>query len=124
MYLFGNAIGDGEVFLRSFKGLGCYLDDLCLTPVNNLGERERQRYRELCVDDLALRLRAASPKAIVVVMKRIVPFVERAANHAGLTALPPIALPFPAQGNQLRYVEGLTLVLRDFRQEGILPSSL
>ena len=121
--VFGSAVGDGEQFLRFFKELGCFLDDLCLTPINHLDERERRRYREQSVGDLAARLRDASPQAIVVVIKRIVPFVVRAAHQAGFASLPIAALPFPAQGNQLRYVRELTIVLKDLQEAGRLISS-
>jgi hypothetical protein len=122
--VFGTSIGEGENFLRSFKELGCYLDDLCLQPVNHLSENQRQRYRDESVDGLAVRIQAASPEVVVVVMKRILPFVEQAAYQAGLAALPRIDLPFPAQGNQLRYVRELSLVLRDLQDTGILPVQL
>jgi hypothetical protein len=51
-------------------------------------------------------------------MKRIVPYVERAAHQAGYASLPTASVPFPAQWNQLRYVDELTLILKNMQAEG------
>jgi hypothetical protein len=48
-------------------------------------------------------------------MKAIEPHVQQAADQARLGQIPVFALPFPAQGNQRKYVAGLAETLRDPR---------
>jgi hypothetical protein len=68
---FERQFDSGEAFLRFFKALGCYLDDLCLTPLNRLDRRERKRHRTAGVDLLAERIRTASPQVVVSVMRAL-----------------------------------------------------
>jgi hypothetical protein len=110
--VFGNSIGSGDKFLQSFKDRGCYLEDLCPFPINHFSKPERRRYRRQAESDLVDRIRRASPQAIVVVMKAILPNVERALYRAGMASVPVCALPFPALGNQRRYVDGLVDLLQ------------
>lgn len=79
--------GVGETFLNFFKDKKCYLDDLCLEPVNNLAREIRQERRINGIPDLAARIEKMQPKAIVVVMKAIKREVREAVNEAGLTGL-------------------------------------
>ena len=101
--------------MKFFAELGCYLDDLCAVAVNHLDKGERELQRTAGITSLSARLRATSPKAIVVVMKAIEPHVQQAADQARLGQIPVFALPFPAQGNQRKYVAGLAETLRDPR---------
>ena len=112
---FGRQFGPGEEFLKFFAGLGCYLDDLCTVPVNHLGKGERKLQRTVGITSLSTRLRATSPQAVVVVIKAIEQHVRQAAGQAGLGQIPVFALPFPALGNQRKYVAGLAETLRDPR---------
>jgi hypothetical protein len=110
---FDRQFGPGEEFLKFFAGLGCYLDDLCVVPVNHLDRKQRELQRTTDITSLSSRLRRTSPQVIAVVMKAIEPHVLQAVGQAGFGRIPVFALPFPAQGNQRKYVEGLIKILRD-----------
>ena len=119
--VFGEQVGEGEQFLHFFKSIGCYLDDLCLTPINHLNDNERQRYRKQGVKELAERISTSSPKAVIVVMKKILPFVQQSILEVDLDAPRIESVPFPAQGNQLRYIKELTDALKSLQEANILP---
>ena len=107
-------------FLRGFEKLGCYLDDLCLEPVNNLPKVERNLKRREAVNGLSHRLTHITPKAVIVVMKAIVPNVRLAVRAASLSSVPTWHLPFPAQGHQRRYAQGLIDAIEELRRNGLL----
>lgn len=83
-------------FLQRFKRLGCYLDDLCLEPVNQLEPRERERRRVEAMQPLAERLRAYAPRMVVAVGKTTAaPHVLLALQQACMAGVPlhPVAFP-------------------------------
>src|SRR6266702_7852017 len=105
----------GGGFLDRFRALGCYLDDLCLVPVNHLkldnrlARTKRFRLREEGEAPLAERMRQYAPKAIVVTAIGIAENVGRAAAGAGFGDLPRPALPFPGRKpHRDRFVLDLT----------------
>jgi hypothetical protein len=104
---------DGKEFLDSFKAQGCYLIDLCDHPINHLPESEREEQRRRGATSLPERIAEHLPQASIVVMKAIAKYVQPAIGQAGLADLPCYVLPFPAMGNQKRYVERLVAVLRE-----------
>ena len=53
---FGTEYEDAGDFLVHFWRMGCYLDDLCMVPVNNLSNRERRAERRRGVGSLAERM--------------------------------------------------------------------
>ena len=110
-----------EDFLRAFQGLGCYLDDLCLIPVNRLAKAELKRHRRESVESLAVRIHAANPEAIVTVMRGITPQVERAVGRANLGRVPVCSVPFPTWGRHQQYIAQLKDILRRLQQVGTLP---
>lgn len=113
--------GQGTDFLQFFKSIGCYLDDLCLDPINDLDNSARRRRKHAAaVPSLAERIRSATPRAIVVVMLAISRNVQDAINIARIGRLSTYFLPFPAQGHQRRYVEGLVTTLQELRRTEIL----
>lgn len=110
----------GEAFLEFFRDLGCYLDDLCRIPVNQLDRLERSVARKAGVSELSARMRELSPKAVVCVMRGIEPFVRSAMSLAQLSSIPLYSLPFPSWGRQDRYVAGLAGILGELREAGTL----
>ena len=56
--------------------MGCYLDDLCLEPVNKLSNAEKRTQREEGIEPLAARIEAYNPLAYIVVMKGISEYVH------------------------------------------------
>jgi len=114
---FGPKCGHGADFLKFFKDHGCYLDDLCLRPVNNVKNKAmRNNLRKEEIGPLADRIRAYEPSSIIAVMLAIAGHVKESANIVGLTHIPFYSLPFPASGRHKRYVAELTSVLRDLRK--------
>jgi hypothetical protein len=102
--------GNRETFLDDFKRMGFYLDDLVLTPVNKLERRERSRRREEAVPELAKRLVKYKPKAVVVVMRAILPRVRQAMRIAGMS-YEPFCVPHPAFGNWTRFRDAMTEIV-------------
>jgi hypothetical protein len=132
MEAFSNALettfaSDAE-FLRFFKDAGCYLDDLCLTPVNDMAinSKERGQSQKQAVNGLAERMRNYSPEIIFVIMKGIKEHVEEARRQSGLQAIPLHCAPFPAfnQKNINGYLTELRNVLTRLRREGFFDKCM
>jgi hypothetical protein len=107
-------------FLDAFQQLDCYLDDLCLVPVNHLDMRDPERLseRKRGVAPLARRMKSLDPSVVCVVMKDIVPVVSDAVTRAGLDVQRE-ELPFPGR-HRPQHVEGLTKLVRTWRRRGVL----
>jgi hypothetical protein len=117
----------GPNFLERFSALGCYLDDLCLEPVNHLkldnrlAKAKRLRLRKEGEAPLAVRIGDYSPGCIIVVMKGIENNVLKAVELAGLASVPTEALPFPARKeHRERYVDELASLLKQARGRALL----
>ncbi len=104
--------GSRETFLEDFKKKGFYLDDLVLTPINKLERRERSRLRRQAVPELAKRLIEYKPKAVVVVMRAILPVVRKAMRMADIS-YEPFCVPHPAFGNWTRFRNAMTEIIDD-----------
>jgi hypothetical protein len=109
--------GDRESFLEDFKKNGFYLDDLVLTPINKLERRERSRQRQEAVPELAKRLVEYNPKAVVVVMRAILPMVRQAMRIAGIS-YEPFCVPHPAFGNSTRFGNAMTEIIDELPVAG------
>jgi hypothetical protein len=87
-----------EGFLERFERRGCYLDDLCLEPVNQLPDRERERRRSEAMEPLAERLLEYDPGVVVAIGKTTAaPLVLSALRHAGLADIPFHVVAFPGR---------------------------
>jgi hypothetical protein len=106
------AFGDKEGFLKDFQRRGFYLDDLMLTPVNKLQNRERFRLRKEAVPQLAKRLVEYRPIAIVIVMRGIQSLVRDAMRTAGVM-YEPHCVPHPAFGNSTRFHMAMTEIIEN-----------
>jgi hypothetical protein len=104
--------GDRETFLEDFKRSGFYLDDLVLTPINKIETRERSSRRQKAVPELAKRLVEYKPKAVVVVMRAILPKVRQAMQIAGMP-YEPFCVPHPAFGNWTRFSNAMKEIIDD-----------
>jgi len=118
--VYGEKCGQGTNFLQFFKSIGCYLDDLCLEPINHLDKPTRRRKRAAAVPSLAERISSTAPCAVIVVMLAISKDVQDAISAAQIGPIPTYSLPFPAQGRQRRYVKGLVPILQELRRTQIL----
>lgn len=117
-------------FLDDFCALGCFLDDVCLRPVNHLRgtaelEQRRDVERSRGEKPLADRVRNANPQAVAVVMKGIVDNVRSALADAGVESVPMRAFAFPGRPQHTAaYIRELADYLRWMHGRGILsPSS-
>jgi hypothetical protein len=102
----------GNDFLGRFKAYGWYLDDLVLTPVNNLKGPQRTKKCRDAQDSLALRIAEYRPMAIVSVLLGIKGIVEAAAIASGTNARL-FATPFAGNGQQSRFHSELLRILPD-----------
>jgi hypothetical protein len=102
--------GSKETFLEDFKKKGFYLDDLVLMPINKLQDRERSKLRQEAIPELAKRLIEYKPKAVVVVMKAILPTIRKALHMAGIP-YEPFSVPHPAFGNWADFQIAMTEIM-------------
>ena len=109
-----------EQFLSMFMRAGCYLEDLSLAPINHLSKPERRKARSAAVGQFRKRAKAASPEAVVCLMKGIAKLVREAVNGAGFATVPFEAVPFPAMGHEQEYVAELSPILRCLAADGRL----
>ena len=103
----------GDGFLARFREAGCYLEDLCPFPINDLAGVARRRARREGARALAVRLRSGEPAHVVCVMKAIAPLVRRQLDAVGVRPLTFRAVPFPANGHQRDYVGELASIFAD-----------
>lgn len=115
-------------FLSRFAALGCYLDDLCLEPVNHLTERadgswqRRLKARRDGEPRLAETLAGLRPAVIVVALKGIEPNVSRAAAVAGCGDTERHSLTYPSRWHRhrLAYRRELAALVSDLARRGVL----
>jgi hypothetical protein len=120
---FSAALGtSNDAFLDEFAALGCYLDDLCLEPVNQLCAGERMGARREGEVRLARALAALAPCVIVVLLHAIEDNVARAAAAAGLAHVERHVVTYPSRwhAHRVAYHRELTALLRDFARRGVL----
>jgi hypothetical protein len=117
----------GEDFLASFVELGCYLDDLCLRPVNqlkragNAGKDKLRAERKAGETPLAERMSETDPLAVVLIGLGIEANVRRATTDAGCADLPFWGLPFPNWPRDVtRFQAGVASALLQLRHDGVL----
>jgi hypothetical protein len=83
--------------------LGCYVDDLCLEPVNHLPESERAAKRLEAEPALERRIKQYQPGVVVAIGKTTAaPCVQRALDSAGLADVRFAKLPFPGRPEHRR----------------------
>lgn len=119
---FSRRFVDDDEFLAFFQLSGCWLDDVSHVPVDRLAPRDRNAVIRDALEDFSARLRSCSPTEIVVVLRRILPVVRRAADQAGVNAVVH-PLPFPGFHWQGDFEDGLVSVLRRARRRGLFTMS-
>ena len=115
-------------FLSRFAALGCYLEDLCSEPVNQLTDRgdgswaERLDARRAGERRLAETLAALRPAVIIVALNGIAGNVKRAAAIAGCAETERHVLTYPSRWHRHRvaYRRELTGLVRDLARRGVL----
>ena len=114
-------------FLDFFRNHGCYLDDLCLDPVNKLSSADRREHHRAAIESLANRLKENRPQLLTVIKKDIAKHVDQACKMTGLDINIDYVLRFPTMGWQPSFVRELTDILRSERvlrllEIGTLPA--
>ncbi|MGA3349314.1 MAG: uracil-DNA glycosylase family protein [Candidatus Sulfotelmatobacter sp.] len=106
-------------FLAAFRELGCYLVDLCGTPVDRLGRKQRTQICDAGEVGLSRTIRQLHPEIIVTVVRSIAANVRRAQQQADWKCTY-LELPYPGrwQHHRLAFAKALTPVLRrEFAQD-------
>jgi hypothetical protein len=109
--VFDRAFSDTSSFLKFFQHSGCYLEDICLEPVDKMTPKERNKMLKDSIKYFSSRLRKYSPEAIVIVLKRIESHVKEALKKADISC-PIYTLPFPGFGHQNNYINELCKILQ------------
>jgi hypothetical protein len=106
---------DTGKFLSYFKSAGCYLEDLCLNPINGLTRPERRRQHTLGIVPLANRLSSwkNQPHAVIIIGCSIEHPVTSSLTRVNWNEKPIYILPFPGNSHQTRYVSELVEILKD-----------
>ncbi|MEK7224696.1 MAG: hypothetical protein AAB221_03325 [Bacteroidota bacterium] len=101
-------------FLEIFKQKGCYLEDLCVNPVNGLNDFERTKARMKGVSILTKKLQIYRPKVIIILMKDIASYIDEALLKSGIRVEFKIATSFPvrSQSNINNCIIGVEFALR------------
>lgn len=90
-------------FLTFFKESGCYLDHLCLHPIDTSTPERRQHARSECRNQLAQRLSTYQPQLIIVVMKSLEKDIRLALQASSLAKCIPLRITaFPSMSEQNR----------------------
>jgi hypothetical protein len=106
--VFGPKCGQGVAFLEFFRDHEFFLDDLCLSPVNNLDKPSRRRICKQNIPSLVTRLRDYQPEVVAIVKIDIEPYVRASLIKADLGSVIYRTFPFPAMSHQWRYVTEMT----------------
>jgi len=101
---------DNQDFLEFFQKQQCYLDDLCLEPVDTLPPAERRLKLQENVLPFSERLVDMKPLIVVSVLKRIEKYVLEAVRLSGIETTF-YSVPFPGFGNQTRFKEDVSEIL-------------
>jgi hypothetical protein len=110
--VFNRVFSDTHSFLNFFRLSGCYLEDMCLEPVDKMTPKERTMMLKDSIEYFSSRLKEYSPEAIVIVLKRIESHVKEALKKAKISC-PIYTLPFPGFGHQKNYIKELCKILQN-----------
>ena len=110
--VFDRVFSDKHSFLNFFRLRGCYLEDVCLEPVDKLPQKQRTMMLEDSIEYFSGRLKEYRPEAIVIVLKRIESQVKKALRKAKISC-PVYTLPFPGFGHQKIYIKELRNILQN-----------
>ena len=113
--IFDRVFSDTHSFLIFFRLSGCYLEDICLEPVDKMPPKERAMMLKDSIEHFSNRLKEISPEAIAIILKRIKPHVGEALRMANISC-PIYSLPFPGFGHQNNYIKELCKILEKHLQ--------
>jgi len=100
-------------FLASFRKMGCFLVDLCRSPVDRWNPGRREKARRDGETRLSNTLKQLRPEIVVTVVRSIADNVERSQGKARWSGLH-IKLPYPGRWHHHRivFVRALAALLR------------
>ncbi|WP_022669152.1 hypothetical protein [Desulfospira joergensenii] len=109
---YGIHFQDNAEFLSFFRSSGCFLDDLCHTPVDNLLGSDRKQRRFENIGPLSQRIRRADPKVVVTFLKSIKEHVQEAIMKSKCNPVSYVLF-FPGNSHQKKYMDGLKEILQN-----------
>ncbi len=101
-----------KAFLDYFKNRGCFVDHLTHEPISHFNSGRRNRVPKNNVLSLAMRIQIYQPDIIIACLKKIEPHVQEAVRISDIDCRF-YSLPFPGNGNQNEYVDGLIRILKE-----------
>ncbi len=108
--VFNKSFVNTLAFLNFFQEIGCYLEDLTAIPVNKMSTVNREKTLEHGVIQLSEKLIQYNPEVIAIVLKKIDRYVKNSIRIARLSC-PVYTLPFPGNGHQNKFIQGLCKIL-------------
>ena len=83
---FPDKLKGSDNFLNFFKNLGCFLDDLCEEPINNIKNNKiiRKENWNNSIKSLENRIRDYNPQVIICISKQIEENVEKSILQSGV----------------------------------------
>jgi hypothetical protein len=99
-----------ETFLEAFRDLGCYLVDLCPTPVDRLDPKSRRDACRISEPSLSRVIVRLKPQTIVTVVRSIEHNVSQAASDANWHGTL-IHLPYPGRWSQHKAAFAVAMTL-------------
>jgi hypothetical protein len=112
------SLGDDN-FLPAFQDAGCYLIDLCRTPVDHLDRKSRERMRVRYEASLGRQIEALAPETIITVVRSIRGNVDAAILLTGWKG-DVVDLPYPGRWVRNRK-EFIKLLVRELKQRARYP---
>lgn len=106
-------------FLNYFRACGCFMDDLVHTPVSGL-ELQSLAYRDSVLlestRELAERIEEWQPSLVIPIQRNIESQVKQAVSLSGVRTVvrPPLYYPVTPYERPARYVESLSMTIREF----------
>jgi len=106
--------GQKDLWLRRFKDLGYFMIDATDTPINRVSEAERRRRLRASVQsklsEIAALITHGTP--ILLVKKSVFEIFNASLREAGYNVAHERFLPFPAYGNQKKFISACRKCLR------------
>jgi hypothetical protein len=106
-------------FLEKFKEKGCYLEDLCIDPVNKLDDFSRNNARMKGIPILKIKLKKFNPSVVITLMKAISSYIDEAVEGANV----PIAFrtttsfPIRSRANIDKCISDVEVVIRKYLKQ-------
>jgi len=111
---YSEKLSENLEFLNAFMESGCFLDDLCELPINNIKDKNlRIKEWDKSVNSLKNRIIDYNPIAIICIMKQIENYVSKAILLSGIKIQYFYTIGYPAFKKIaiINYIEELSKIL-------------